>query len=141
MWKSTSVLFFLFIEEGGNMIKALIINGVEFPVKYDGYTLSRNKIWSTNTGRNNAGNMVGTILAIKNKVEVELVPMTPQKAQILDNVLSDINNPFPTAKVLYLNGIEKEMTIYTGDVSYHWLSQAIGKDGLITGVKVSCIEK
>ena len=123
------------------MIKALKINGVEFPVKYDGYTLSRNKIWSTNTGRNNAGNMVGTILAIKNKVEVELVPMTPQKAQILDNVLSDINNPFPTAKVLYLNGIEKEMTIYTGDVSYHWLSQAIGTDGLITGVKVSCIEK
>lgn len=123
------------------MIKALIINGVEFPVKYDGYTLSRNKIWSTNTGRNNAGNMVGTILAIKDKVEVELVPITPQKAQILDNVLSDINNPFPTAKVLYLNGIEKEMTIYTGDVSYHWLSQAIGEDGLITGVKVSCIEK
>jgi transcription antitermination factor NusA-like protein len=123
------------------MVKALIINGVEFPVKYDGYTLSRNKIWSTNTGRNNAGNMVGTILAIKNKVEVELVPMTPQKAQILDNVLSDINNPFPTAKVLYLNGIEKEMTIYTGDVSYHWLSQAIGNGGLITGIKVSCIEK
>ena len=119
----------------------MIINGVEFPVKYDGYTLSRNKIWSTNTGRNNAGNMVGTILAIKNKVEVELVPMTPQKAQILDNVLSDINNPFPTAKVLYLNGIEKEMTIYTGDVSYHWLSQAIGDGGLITGIKVSCIEK
>ena len=123
------------------MIKALKINGVEFPVKYDGYTLSRNKIWSTNTGRNNAGNMVGTILAIKNKVEVELVPMTPQKAQILDNVLSDINNPFPTAKVLYLNGVEKEMTIYTGDVSYHWLSQAIGNGGLITGIKVSCIEK
>ena len=123
------------------MIKALKINGVEFPVKYDGYTLSRNKIWSTNTGRNNAGNMVGTILAIKNKVEVELVPITPQKAQILDNVLSDINNPFPTAKVLYLNGIEKEMTIYTGDVSYHWLSQAIGDGGLITGIKVSCIEK
>lgn len=124
-----------------SVVKALIINGVEFPVKYDGYTLSRNKIWSTNTGRNNAGNMVGTILAIKNKVEVELVPMTPQKAQILDNVLSDINNPFPTAKVLYLNGIEKEMTIYTGDVSYHWLSQAIGNGGLITGIKVSCIEK
>ena len=123
------------------VVKALIINGVEFPVKYDGYTLSRNKIWSTNTGRNNAGNMVGTILAIKNKVEVELVPMTPQKAQILDNVLSDINNPFPTAKVLYLNGVEKEMTIYTGDVSYHWLSQAIGNGGLITGIKVSCIEK
>ena len=55
--------------------------------------------------------LVGTILAIKDKVEVELVPITPQKAQILDSVLSDINNPFPTAKVLYLNGIEKEMTI------------------------------
>ena len=122
-------------------VNALIINGVEFPVKSDGYTLSRNKIWSSNTGRNNAGNMVGTILAIKNKVEVELVPISPEKAQILDNVISDINNPFPIAKVLYLNGVEKEMTIYTGDASYHWLSQAVGKNGMITGVKLSCIEK
>lgn len=121
--------------------KALIINGVEFPVAYDGYTHSRNKIWSKNTGRTNSGEMVGTIIAIKNKVEVELVPLTPEKAAVLDSVISDVDNPFPTAKMLYLDGTQKEITIYMGDASYHWLSAAIGNGGLITGVKISCIEK
>nr|DAE56271.1 MAG TPA: hypothetical protein [Bacteriophage sp.] len=34
------------------MISAVIIEGVTFPVAYNGYTYSRNKIWSKNTGRN-----------------------------------------------------------------------------------------
>ncbi len=122
-------------------VKALIINGVEFPVKYDGYTVSRNKIWSSNTGRNNNGNMVGTIVTIKTKVEVELAPISPAKAAIIDSVVSDINNPFPKAKILYVNGQQKEVTIYTSDISYHWLSQALGDGGLITGVKLSVIEQ
>lgn len=122
-------------------IKALIINGVEFPVKYDGYTVSRNKIWSSNTGRNNNGNMVGTIVAIKTKVEVELAPISPAKAAIIDSVVSDVSNPFRTAKILYVNGQQKEVTIYTGDISYHWLGQAVGDGGLITGVTLSVIEQ
>lgn len=122
-------------------VKALIINGVEFPVKYDGYTLTRNKIWSSNTGRNNNGNMVGTILAIKNKTEVELLPISPAEAKIIDNVVSDINNPFHKAKILYVNGQQKDITIYTGDISYHWLSQGLGDGGIITGVKLSVIEQ
>lgn len=121
--------------------KALIINGVEFPVAYNGYTHSRNKIWSTNTGRTNKGTMVGTIIAIKNKIEVTLAPVTPEQADIIDRVVSDINNPFPKAKMLYLDGTQKEITIYTGDVSYNWLSTAIGNGGLISGIKISCIEQ
>ena len=43
--------------------------------------------------------------------------------------------------MLYVDGSQKEITIYMGDASYHWLSAAIGNGGLITGVKISCIEK
>ena len=121
--------------------KALIISGVEFPVAYNGYNYSRNKIWSKNTGRNDYGEMVGTIVAIKDKVEVQLVPITPKQAGILDSVVSDIDNPFPTAQVLFIDGTTKELTIYTGDITYPFLSRAIGDNGLITGVKLSAIEK
>lgn len=121
--------------------KSLIVNGVEFPIKYGGLTQSRNKIWSSNTGRNNAGKMMGTIIAIKNKFEVALTPITPGQADILDDVISDIDNPFPKAKVLYLDGTVKEFTIYFGDVSYPWLGRKVGANGLINGVKVSLIEQ
>ena len=100
------------------MISAVIIEGVTFPVAYNGYTYSRNKIWSKNTGRNDYGEMVGTIVAIKDKVELQLPPLTGGQALLLDNVVSDENNPFPTAQVLFLGGQQKEMTIYTGDVTY-----------------------
>lgn len=123
------------------VVKALIINGVEFPVKYDGYTISRNKIWSTNTGRNALGDMVGTIIAVKTKVEVELLPLTPDKAEIIDGVVSDIDNPFPVAQILYVDGEQKNVTIYTGDINFHYLGSAINGSGLITGVKLSCIEQ
>lgn len=123
------------------MVKALIIGGVEFPVAYNGFKHSRQKIWSENTGRTNSGDMVGTIIAIKDKFEVTLAPLSPAKAKIIDDVVSDINNPFPTAKALYLDGTQKKVTIYTGDVTYNWLSQALGNGGLITGVEISCIQK
>lgn len=122
-------------------VKSLIVNGMEFPIKYGGLTQSRNKIWSSNTGRNNAGNMVGTILAIKNKFEVALTPITPEQADLLDSVISDIDNPFQTAQILYLDGSIKEIQIYFGDVSYPWLGRKIGSNGLINGVKVSLIEQ
>ena len=121
--------------------KALIIDGYTFPIAYDGYKHSRNKIWSANAGRNNKGNSVGTILAIKNKIEVVLRPITPSEAEIIDEIISDIDNPFKTAKILYLDGTQKNITIYTGDVTYEWLSGAIGEKGLIKGISFSCIEQ
>lgn len=124
-----------------NPVKALIINNVEFPAKYNGYTVSRNKIWSKNTGRNNNGNMVGTIITIKTKAEIELAPITPAKAKIIDSIVSNINDPFPTAKLLYLDGTQKTVIIYTGDISYPFLSSTLNDEGLIVGTKLSVIEK
>lgn len=120
--------------------KALIIDGVEVPVAYDGYTFSRNKVHSANTGRNQAGKMVGTILAIKDKVEVTLIPQTPAQIKVLDNVISSLTM-FHSVKALYPDGTQKTITAYFGDVSYHYLSQALGDGGLITGTKISIIEQ
>ena len=114
------------------MISAVIIEGVTFPVAYNGYTYSRNKIWSKNTGRNDY---------IKDKVELQLPPLTGEQALLLDNVVSDIDNPFPTAQVLFLGGTQKEMAIYTGDVTYPYLTRAKNEDGLIVGAKLSLIQK
>ena len=123
------------------MVKAIIVDGVEFPVAYNGYKYSRNKLWSNNAGRTNTGKSVGTIIAIKDKAEVTLTPLTPAKAKIIDDIVSDISKPFREVKVLFVDGTQKTMNAYFGDISYQWLSQAIGENGLITGVKVSIIEQ
>lgn len=123
------------------LINAVEIEGTVFPVAYNGYNYSRNKIWSKNTGRNDYGEMVGTIVAIKDKIELQLPPITGEQAKVLDDVVSDIDNPYPTAKVLFLGGEQKEMTIYTGDITYPFLTRARNEDGLIVGAKLSLVQK
>ena len=120
--------------------KALVIDGLEIPVAYDGYSLTRNKIHSANTGRTNSGKMVGTIIAIKDKIEATLTPLNPQQAQAIDRYVSDIDNMFQNVKALYLDGTEKEMTVYFGDVTYHYMSSSVN-GGMITGVSVHLIEQ
>ncbi len=120
--------------------KALVIDGIEIPVAYDGYSLTRNKIHSANTGRTNSGKMVGTIIAIKDKIEVTLTPLNPQQAEVIDRYASDVNNMFQTVTALYLDGSAKQMTVYFGDVTYHYLSSAVN-GGIITGVSLHLIEQ
>lgn len=122
------------------MIKALVIGGIEVPVASDGYTLTRNKIHSENTGRTQSGKMVGTILDIKDKIEVTLTPINPTQAKAIDNVISS-KTMFHNVKALYVDGTQKTIRAYFGDASYHWLSQGLGDGGLITGVKISIIEQ
>lgn len=123
------------------MIDAVVIEGVRFPVAYNGYTYTRAKVWSKNTGRNDYAEMVGTIVGIKDKIEIQLPPLTGEQAKVLDDVVSDIDNPYPTAQVLFLGGTQKEMTIYTGDVTYPYLTRVKNEDGLIVGAKLSLIQK
>lgn len=120
--------------------KALVIDGLEIPVAYDSYTITRNKIHSANTGRTNSGKMVGTIIAIKDKIEVTLIPLNPTQAQAIDRYVSNTDKMFQKVKALYVNGAEKEMTVYFGDVSYHYMSSTVN-GGMITGVSVHLIEQ
>lgn len=113
-----------------------------FPVAYNGFTFSYNKIWSDDTGRNNNGDMIGTIVAIKRKCECKLTPLTYEQAEILNNLVSDINNPFVT---LYFNefGEQGTMTGYFGDISFPLMGTDMDGNGkaLIVGVTVDVIEK
>lgn len=120
----------------------LVIDGVRFPVAYNGYSFARHKIWSRNTGRTSSGTMVGTIIAIKNEVQAKLQPISLAQAEVLDRVASDKNKSYVTVKYLALNGTQKEMRAYLDDVTYPVLGTSINKgEGLITGVTVTVIEK
>ena len=126
-----------------NRPKALIIDGLEIPVAYSGYSIQRNKIHSVNTGRNNNGDMIGTILGIKTKIVASLIPLTPSMAQAIDDIVSDIDNMFQTVTALYVDGQTKDIRVYFGDITYNYVGTSIGadKDGLITGVQISMIEQ
>ena len=124
-----------------NRISALVINDVEIPIAYEGYVYSRNKIHSANTGRTNTGKMVGSILAIKDKIEVTTPPLTPTQAKAIDDIFNS-NTMFHTVKAMFVDGTRKEVTAYFGEtITYNWLSRAIGDNGLIQGVRIGIIEQ
>lgn len=121
----------------------LKFNGIEMPSpKSNGLTISRNKIWSKNTGRNSLGNMVGTIIAIKNSVEITWPPLTTEEIVLIDSVVSDIDNPFTTIEYLDATGNMTTITAYFSDVSYPILSTNIS-DGkqIMDGVQLSGIQQ
>lgn len=125
-----------------NGISALIIGNVKIPVAYKGYTYSRNKIHSKNTGRTNTGNMVGSILAIKDKIEVTTTPLTPTQAKAIDDVFSDKDNMFQTVKAMFVDGTQKEVTAYFGEnITYNWIGTSISGDGLIEPVRIGIIQQ
>lgn len=121
----------------------LWINGVEMPTpKIGGITISKNKIWSKNTGRNNQGEMVGDIIAIKRKVEIEWGILSPEHMSKIDTQVSRVDLPYITVRYLDEKGSITEIRAYTGDISYPLQSNKYGGNNLrATGVKVSLIEK
>lgn len=115
---------------------------VSIPIKYDGLDYSSNKIWSSDTGRNNYGTMQGTLLAVKKKITAALPPITPSKVTEIENLLSDTDNAWLTCSYTF-GSITGSFTAYTGDCSFHWLSSVLGSsgNGLITDSTISIIEK
>ena len=52
--------------------------------------------------------MVGHIRGYQRQSRASITAITGEQALILDNVVSDIDNPFPTAQVLFLGGTQKK---------------------------------
>ena len=71
-----------------------VISGHSFRCKK--ISVSREKIWSKNTGRTTDGTMTGDIVAIKKKYVIEMPPMSGAEVALLDGLLSE---PFFTAKL------------------------------------------
>jgi hypothetical protein len=119
----------------------LKINGVTMPTpKHNGVTYSENKVWSTNTGRNMNGDMVGTIVAIKKKVEIEFPVLTPSEVELINTHVSSKNNPFVPIEITSPMGDTKRFTCYFGDLAYPIYGLIKGKY-CVNGFKLSGIEQ
>lgn len=108
--------------------------------KPNGFTITKNKIWSRNTGRNSLGNMIGTIIAIKTSIDITWPPLTFEQIETIDNIVSDINNPFVNIEYLNERGQMSKMIVYFSDVPYPIISIINGKE-IIDGVQLSGIQQ
>lgn len=70
------------------MADTITINGVSVMPKAEGLKITAEKVWSENTGRTADGTMVGDIIAIKPKLEIELPPMSRSEVASLDAAIS-----------------------------------------------------
>ena len=122
--------------------KELFVNGVQLPTpKLGGIVITTNKIWSANTGRlETTGEMAGTIVATKRKVEIQWPPLTMQEVAIIETAVSSATEPFSTLRYTDMAGRTKTMTVYFGDPSYSIYSYSEGNQR-IENVSVSAIEK
>lgn len=122
-------------------IKELYIDNVQMPTPaLEGVTLTRNKIWSENTGRlEQSGTMAGTITAMKWKVEIKWPPLSMAQVAVIDAAVSS-QTPFHTLKFVDMAGTVREISVYFGDISYKQYSYSEGYQ-LIQDVSVSAIEQ
>lgn len=119
-------------------ITDLTVDGAALPTPaLQGVALSENKIWSANAGRDTSGEMVGTLVATKHKLEITWPPLTmEQYATIEDAVSTD------WAAVSWTDGTGEKQTktMYFGDLTGTQYSWADGMQ-LMINVSVSAIEK
>lgn len=123
----------------------LEINGVVMPTpKHGGVKITKNKIWSSNSGRSTAADgarMQGTIIAIKRKVQIEWPPLHPETVAIIDAQVNDITKPFVKMKYTDERGQTTEMDVYFGDPTYTIYGFNAAGDMIVTGIAVSGIEQ
>ena len=119
----------------------LKINGVTMPeILADGYNISKNKIWSSNSGRVKSGKAVGTIIAIKTTLDITFAPLTEEEVAIIDNQVSDATKPFQKVEYWDERGNDSTKVVYFGDVTYS-TSEVINGKKIFNGVSISGIEQ
>lgn len=122
-------------------LKELVVDGVTLPTPaLEGLTISTNKIWSANTGRlENTGEMVGTIVATKRKLEIKWPDLPMEDVSIIETAVSG-TVPFHTLQYTDMTGRTASMEVYFGDPTYSIYSYSPGIQR-VRGTKVSAIER
>lgn len=70
------------------MSDELIISDVTMPtLKLNGLTITKEKIWSKNTGRAASGEMIGDIITTKYTLKCSWPPLTREQAMIIDKAI------------------------------------------------------
>lgn len=122
-------------------VKELVVDGVRLPTPaLDGITVTTNKMWSANTGRlENTGEMVGTIICTKRKLEIKWPPMTMEQCRIIENAVSNMT-AFHELTYTDMSGQEQTIAAYFGDPTYTLYSYSDGVQW-VKDVTVSAVEK
>ena len=116
-------------------------NGILLPpIKSEGLQFSYNKIWSANTGRNNAGEMVGTLIGVKRTLEISFNPLNYSQVNSLRNIINGTKVPFPKVEYQLNSGESGSFYAYSGDLSGDIYMDTPQK-ALYTNFKISIIEK
>lgn len=89
----------------------------------EGVTVSREPIWSANTGRSSTGKMLGTIVANKTTIKVKWPPLTLAQAQSIENA---VKKDFFTVTLKRDSSTVFTGTMYAGAPSYRIYSVASG---------------
>ncbi len=124
---------------GGHVAQPLVIGGVTMPtLKQNGLTITKEKIWSSNTGRAADGNTIGDLVAIKYKLQCEWPPLSRADTAKIDAAVTpaffNVNFLDPG------NNTRITRVFYAGTPTYPVYSYV---DGMRTysGVKVDLVEK
>jgi hypothetical protein len=121
-------------------ITALTVDGVALPAPAaDGVTISKEKLWSQDTGRSASGQLNGTIVAQKVTLSVKWPPLTPQEARIIDDIASS-GTAFHSVKYTDIDGRTYTIEMYFGSPSGTWGSWAEGAQ-YVTDYAVDMIER
>lgn len=121
-------------------VSDLYINGKKMPTPaLEGVVISREKIWSANTGRTAAGKMVGTVVAVKTTIKIKWPPLTPDQVAVIESAVSDGDHPFVPVKFTDATGVTVTKTMYFGTPTYTVYSWANGRQYLrdvsVTGIE------
>lgn len=118
---------------------SLVIDGVTMPEpKQGGLSISKEKIWSKNTGRGADGTMNGDVVARKFTLKIEWPILSDAQAAIVDKAIDPA-----FVKVKFRNpgtGKTVEKTMYAGTPTYPVYSYANGLPRYV-GTGVTLIEK
>lgn len=120
-------------------VMALYVDGIQLRTpKLDGIKVTPSKIWSANTGRLEvSARMEGTIIAIKQKLEITWPEMSMAEVNVIEGIASALE-PWHTLKYTDMTGQTRELEVYFGDPSYTIRSPGMDR---VTNVTVSAIER
>ena len=99
------------------MAYKLTINGYSPPaVTRSGYSVTKNKIWSSNTGRGATGKMLGDIIATKYTIRAQWNKLTQSQLIALENAIG--SKAFFSVTFVNEKGAHTTKTFYSADPTY-----------------------
>lgn len=133
-------MFFLYIRKcGDDMAQPIVIGGITMPtLKKGGLTVTKEKVWSGNTGRAADGNVIGDLIAIKYKLQCEWPPLSREDTAKIDQAVSPA-----FFNVTFLDpGSNTRITrvFYAGTPTYP-VYNYVNEMRTYNGVKVDLVEK